>query len=91
MTRALRVTRTPQPMNTLNTSPSQPVRWGILGAARIAQAKVIPALQANPLCQVQVIGARDLARAQAMASSFGITSAYGSYEAVLDDPLVEAV
>lgn len=68
-----------------------PVRWGILGAARIAAAKTIPAMKASPWCHVQAIGARELSRAQLMAKEFGIESAYGSYHEVLDDPNVEAV
>lgn len=68
-----------------------PVRWGILGAARIAAAKTIPAMKASPWCHVQAIGARDLSRAQKMAEELGIESAYGSYLEVLDDPNVEAV
>lgn len=71
--------------------PDNPVRWGILGAARIAQAKVIPGLLASPNCAVQAIGARDLDRAQAMAQQFGIPRAYGSYDELIADPAVDAV
>lgn len=75
----------------LSDSSIAPVRWGILGAARIAAAKTIPAMKASPWCQVQAIGSRDIGKARSMAAEFGIPSAYGSYEEVLDDPLVEAV
>jgi predicted dehydrogenase len=68
-----------------------PVRWGILGAARIAAGKTIPGMVASAWCQPQAIGARDLGRAQSLARQFGIPSAYGSYEQVLNDPAVEAV
>jgi len=77
-----------------STSPGSaatPVRWGILGAARIAVAKTIPAMMASPLCQLQAIGSRDIKKAQTIANDFGFASAYGTYEEVLDDPLVEAV
>lgn len=68
-----------------------PVRWGILGAARIADGAIIPGLRRSPYCQAVAIGARDKQRAQAMADRHEISRAYGSYEEVLEDPDVEAV
>lgn len=68
-----------------------PVRWGVLGAARIAVRKVIPAIQASPCGTVVAIGSRDTARAGSAASALGIARAYGSYDEVLGDPEVEAV
>ncbi|WP_349618041.1 Gfo/Idh/MocA family protein [Azotobacter salinestris] len=68
-----------------------PVRWGIISTAAIAREKVIPALLASPWCQIQAIGSRTLESAQSCAQRFDIPRAYGSYEAVLDDPDVEAV
>ncbi len=68
-----------------------PVRWGILGAANIALKRVIPALQQSPHMKVVAIASRDLAKAQAAATSLGIPRAYGSYEELLDDPDIEAI
>lgn len=73
------------------TQAINPVRWGVLGAARIARSKVIPALQASPWCQLQAVGARDPAVAREVSAAFGFSAAYGSYDEVLDDPQVEAV
>lgn len=70
---------------------SVPVRWGILGAARIADAAILPGLARSPYCRAVAIGARDGERAQAMAERHGVSRAYGSYQQVLDDPDVEAV
>ena len=70
---------------------SAPVRWGILGAARIADGAIVPGLVRSPHCRAVAIGARDRERAQAMADRHGIARAYGSYEEVLNDPEVEAV
>jgi predicted dehydrogenase len=67
------------------------VRWGVLGAAKIATVKVVPAMQRGAWSEVVAIGSRDRARAEAAASALGIARAYGSYEAVLDDASVEAV
>jgi predicted dehydrogenase len=78
-------------MNASAVAATTPVRWGILGAARIARGKVVPGMVASPFCQPQAIAARDLGRAKALADEFGIPSFYDSYEALLDDPEVEAV
>ena len=67
------------------------VRWGVLGAARIATTKVIPAMQRCRHARVVAIGSRDHGRALEAASSLGIARAYGSYEAVLTDADVDAV
>ncbi len=68
-----------------------PVRWGVLGVAKIANEKVIPPLKSSPLVTVAAIASRDRARAEAAARAHGIPRAYDSYEAVLADDAVEAV
>jgi predicted dehydrogenase len=68
-----------------------PVRWGILGAARIADGAILPGIGKSPWARAHAIAARDPGRAQAMADRHGITRAYGSYDALLADPEVEAV
>lgn len=68
-----------------------PVKWGILGAAKIAGDAIIPGLNASDWSTPYAIGARDLSRAQAMADKHGISKAYGSYEEVLADPDVEVI
>ena len=67
------------------------VRWGILGAARIAINRVIPAMQQGEYSEVAAIASRDLAKADAAARQLGIPKAYGSYEDLLADPEIEAV
>ena len=69
----------------------EPVRWGILSTALIGMEKVIPAMQKSGALQVTAIASRDLPRAERAAASFGIARAYGSYEALFDDPDIEAV
>lgn len=78
-------------MGSQQPSATGPVRWGVLGAARIASGATIPGMVSSPWCKPQAIGARDAQRARDLAARFGIPSAYGSYEEVLDDPAVEAV
>ncbi|MCP5155796.1 MAG: Gfo/Idh/MocA family oxidoreductase [Ectothiorhodospiraceae bacterium] len=69
----------------------RPVVWGVLGVARIATERVIPGMQASPLCDVRAIASRDAARAAAAAHELGLARAHGSYEALLADPEIEAV
>ena len=71
--------------------PNQKVRWGILGAARIAMAKVVPAMRESEWCEVVAVASRDAGKAQAAAEQLNIPKAYGSYEEVLADPEVEAI
>lgn len=67
------------------------VRWGVLGAAKIATVKVIPAMQRGAFSEVAAVASRDLGKAQAAAAALGIPRAYGSYEELLADREIEAV
>ena len=67
------------------------VRWGVLSTAKIALAKVIPAMQRSPWCEITAIASRNLSRAQEAARELNIPNAYGSYEELLADPRVEAI
>lgn len=67
------------------------IRWGVLGAARIATVKVIPAMQQCTLARVAAIASRDLNKARQAAISLDIPRAYGSYEELLEDPDIDAV
>lgn len=67
------------------------VQWGILGCARIAATALIPGIQGSCNGQVRAVASRDLEKARNYATRFAIPRAYGSYEALLDDPQVQAV
>ncbi len=67
------------------------LRWGILSTAKIARTKIIPAIAASTYGEVVAIGSRAPEPAQACAQAFGIPTAYGSYQALLDDPTVDAI
>jgi predicted dehydrogenase len=69
----------------------QKLRWGVLGVAKIATEKVIPAMQGGDLSTVSAIASRDRGRAQAAADRLGIERAYGSYEELLDAPDIDAI
>ena len=67
------------------------VRWGVLGTAKSALAKVIPAMQRSPWCEITAIASRDLAKAKDAARELNIPNAYGSYDELLADANVDAV
>jgi predicted dehydrogenase len=69
----------------------RPLRMGVLSTAKIGREKVIPGLRTTPWVDVTAIASRDEARARETAASLGIATAYGSYEALLADPSIEAV
>jgi predicted dehydrogenase len=67
------------------------LNWGVLGAAKIAREKVIPAMAHHPDFQVLGLASRSLVKAQAAAQSLGIPKAYGSYEELIADPDIQVV
>ena len=67
------------------------VRYGVLSTAQIALNRHLPAVQAAANSQVVALSSRDQVRADKAAAEHGIAQAYGSYQAVLDDPVVDAV
>jgi predicted dehydrogenase len=73
------------------TATNRKVRWGVLGVARIATHHVIPAMQAGAWSEVAAIASRDETRARQAAAVLGVPKAYGSYEALIADPEIEAI
>jgi len=67
------------------------IRWGILSTAKIGVDHVIPAMQQGKFCAVAAIASRNLAKAQEVAQTLGIPTAYGSYEELLADPEIDAI
>jgi D-xylose 1-dehydrogenase (NADP+, D-xylono-1,5-lactone-forming) len=68
----------------------EPVKWGIVSTADINR-KVIPGAHASDKVDLIAVASRDQARADAYAREWEIPRAYGTYEAMLADPDVEAV
>lgn len=64
------------------------IRYGILGAARIARAF---AREHPRNGKIEAIASRDLSKAQEFASEFNIKNAYGSYDEFLMDRDIDAV
>ncbi len=67
------------------------VRWGVLGVAKIATEKVIPAMQGGELSEIAAIASRESAKSAAAAQALGIPTSYGSYAELLEDPDIDAV
>jgi D-xylose 1-dehydrogenase (NADP+, D-xylono-1,5-lactone-forming) len=66
------------------------MRVGILSTADINR-KVIPGAQSSEKVELVAVASRDQERAEAYAKQWEIGRAYGSYEALLEDPEVDAV
>ena len=66
------------------------VTWGLLSTARINDA-VLAGAALSDRVRVGAVASRDQGRAEAYARERGIERAYGSYEALLADPEIEAV
>jgi predicted dehydrogenase len=73
-----------------STSVGSPVKWGIVSTADINR-KVIPGAHASAKVELVAVASRDQDRADDYAREWDIPRAYGSYEALLADPDVEAV
>ena len=71
--------------------PHAPVRWGILSAANIGVKAVLPGILGSRNGQLVAIGSRELERAEVVAELVPGARAYGSYDALLDDPDVQAI
>jgi len=67
------------------------IRFGVLGAAKIATVRVIPGMQTCELAEVTAIASRDIAKGKEAAEQLGIAKAYGSYEELLADPEIDAI
>lgn len=66
------------------------MKIGILGAGHISRS-VAPTLVAMPEIECYAVASRSLEKAEGFAREFGFAKAYGSYEEMLADPLVELV
>src|ERR1700720_1772861 len=71
-------------------APGAKLRWGILGVAKINN-RLLPGFRAATRAELVAIASRDAGRAREAARGADIPVAHGSYEALLDDPGVDAV
>ena len=67
------------------------VHWGILGAGKIAESQMAPAICAAPGHELAVVTRREQEAAQRFADRHGAQRAYDRVEALLEDDQVNAV
>ena len=67
------------------------VVWGVLSTAKIGLQRVLPGMQKSTLCEIRAIASRSQESARKAAAALGIPKAYGTYEALLADPEIEAI
>ena len=67
--------------------PQPKVRFGVIGAGRIATKQIGPAIKSAPHATLHAAASRDLARAEAL----GAVRAYRAYDDLIRDPEVDAV
>ncbi|KAF5002849.1 hypothetical protein FDECE_10511 [Fusarium decemcellulare] len=75
------------------TPPKAPnaLRFGILGAAKIAPDALINPAKSHPDVIVQAVAARDRHKAEAYAKKHNIPQIKNSYDELLNDPCIDAV
>ena len=67
------------------------VRWGILGTAKIAADRLIPAFHGSKISELIAVASRDEKRSKGFAERHHIPHHYGSYDALLADESIDVV
>jgi len=75
----------------INLASENNVTWGILGTARIAAERLIPAFNESAISKLVGVASRDKKRASQFAYEHGISNAYDSYDELLADESIKAV
>lgn len=81
----------PRQVDARDGQDGQAVRWGVLSTAKIGARAVIPAIREAANARLAAIASRDPLRAEAIIARDPGVTIYGSYEALLEDPDIEAV
>ena len=69
---------------------NEPLRIGVLGAARIAELSIVGPARATDH-RLVAVAARDRARAEAFAATHGVERVVGSYAELVADPGIEVI
>lgn len=67
------------------------IKWGILGTAGIAAGCTIPGMKMAEGCELYAIAGRSEAKVTEFKERFGFQKGYVGYDALLEDPEVQAV
>ncbi len=69
---------------------TEPIRWGIAGPGRMAAA-IVPDFHQADNAELVAVGSRSAERAEVFATEHGIPRWHSSYEALVEDPAVQAI
>ena len=69
----------------------RPIRFGILGAARIVPDALIEAARNVPDAEVAAVAARDPMRAREFAASYAIGRVHATYDDLVNDPELDVI
>jgi predicted dehydrogenase len=67
------------------------IRWGILGASRIAARAFIPNARLDERNVIVAIASKNLPKAKAFAAEHEIENSYDNYQALFEDPNIDAI
>jgi predicted dehydrogenase len=67
------------------------IRWGVLSTANIGRAAVNPAIQGSRNGTLVAVASREAGRAAEFADRHAIPERHGSYQALLENPNVDAI
>lgn len=81
----------PAPELRYQADMTRPLRFGILGAAKIAPAALVQPVRLGSEATIEVIAARDEARARRFADEHGIPRVARDYAEVIADPEIDVV
>ncbi|MFV0425668.1 MAG: Gfo/Idh/MocA family protein [Beutenbergiaceae bacterium] len=71
--------------------PTENVRWGIIGSAKITEVGLGPAVLADSRSRIVAVASRRIDAATASATALQAERAYGSYDELFADPDVDIV
>jgi len=77
--------------STYRTHPCQPLRVGVLGAARIAPTALLAPARNLPEVEIRAVAARDLQRAKKFGEKHAIPRVLPNYDALIEDSEIDAI
>ncbi|MDX1963457.1 MAG: Gfo/Idh/MocA family oxidoreductase [Pirellulales bacterium] len=71
--------------------PTDKLQFGILGCARICRRGMLRGVQSSGMSQLLALASRRPGQAAAWGAEFGVPQTYENYDAVIDNPAIDAV
>jgi predicted dehydrogenase len=78
-------------MNAPTQNHLKSIGWGVIGAANIATARMLPAINLAPHARLAAFASRDASKAEQFGKQFGAAKVYTSYDDLLNDDQVEVI